>query len=230
MFAANSAVYAQSPPTISPEHISKAVISACVTLYSVYNFLLVILFARAWKVTQSRAAEQDWALCQIGLLPYCSASHANLHGFIMMAAIAAMLTSGLMAARLILQRRSIPVDLSWVFRGIFFTLVLLASPLYIGWTVPSDLSPFLSITLLAVFRALGDFRDTDEAHNITGIIDWVGDPALASSILNSQSTGGIVGAFVNEAGVHGSQVVKAAILMFHITVYVYCSLLIPNQY
>ncbi|OAA36921.1 hypothetical protein BBO_07896 [Beauveria brongniartii RCEF 3172] len=219
MFAANSAISAQSPSSVAPEYISKVVISAFVTLYSVYNFFLVILSARAWKVTQSSAAEQDWALCQIGLLPYCSASHANLYGFIMMAAIAATLTSGLIAARLILQRPSIPVDFNWVFRGIFFTLLLFAPPLYLGWTVPSDLSPFFSTMLPAIFMALGDFRDSNEAHNITGIIDWVGDPALASSILNSQRAGGIVGAFVIEAGIDGSKAVNSAIYMFHFTVF-----------
>ncbi|KAM3518907.1 hypothetical protein NHJ13051_007862 [Beauveria bassiana] len=219
MFAANSAISAQTPSIVAPEYISKVVISSCVTLYGVYNLFLVILSARAWKEAQSRAAEQDLALCQTGLLPYCSFSHANLYGFIMMAAIAATLTSGLIAARLTLHRPSVPVDLNWVFRGIFFTLLLFAPPLYVGWTVPSDLSPFFSIMLQAISMALGNFRDPNEAHNITAIIDWVRDPTLASSILNSQRAGGIVGAFVIEAGIDGSSAVKSAIFMFHFTVF-----------
>ncbi|KAM3550598.1 hypothetical protein MY1884_008172 [Beauveria asiatica] len=219
MLATNSAISAQSPSNVAPEYISKVVISAFVTLYSVYNFFLVILSARAWKVMQSGAAEQDRALCQIGLLANCSASHANLYGFIMIAAIAATLTSGLIAARLILQRPSIPVDSNWVFRGIFFTLLLFAPLLYLGWTVPTDLSPFFSIMLPAIFMALGDFRDSNEAHNITGIIDWVGNPTLASSILNSQRAGGIVGAFVIESGIDGSKAVNSAMYMFHFTVF-----------
>lgn len=146
----------------------------------------------------------------------CHPRRGALYVFIMTAAIVTTLTSGLMAVRSLLHRSSVPADHDWIFRGIFFTLVLLIPLLFVGWTsVPEQ--QLLSLDTMAHLKARADGGASDPRipfpSNGTGSL-------LPDIVFDHQPDSGIAGAFVIEATIVGldTQIVKAAIVMFHINV------------
>ncbi|KAJ6786351.1 hypothetical protein PWT90_05136 [Aphanocladium album] len=188
---------------------TKFVISTCTALYTVSNTVLATLSAIAWRQTQQDASKD----------------RASLHGFIMMASIVTSLTSGLMATRMILHRRSSPADATWAFKGMLFTLVLLVPLLFIGW---SALPPPPSFTGLEwQLKSLLDKPHPSETPDST-VTDWTSVIQGLDELQSPNSpirfgpfeyTGGLAGAFILETAVTGAKLVKAAIVMFHVNIF-----------
>ncbi|KAJ3485309.1 hypothetical protein NLG97_g6843 [Lecanicillium saksenae] len=186
---------------------TKFVLSTCTALYAVSNIVLTTLSAIAWKQTQLSA-------------------RSILYAFIMIASMVTALTSGLMATRMTLHRRSSPADAVWVFKGMLFTLVLLVPLLFLGWTAPPQKLPlperlgWEAQSFLENYHPNGisDSNTTDWTSLIEGL-DELDLPNSPIRLGPFGFSGGIAGAFLLESAINGAKLVKAAVVMFHVNVF-----------
>lgn len=124
--------------------VSRTVLVGAVMAYSFQNFLLMIFSAVAWAKAKARV-EDTPHFCGIGEIQ-CGFTRWGIYLAVSCAATIAFFTTMVMAVRSHTRAKGSVVDPMFVFRGIFFTLLVLASVVYIGWqdlnTMPNVIPDF----------------------------------------------------------------------------------------
>lgn len=188
------------------QRVTKVLLSGLTSLYSVTNFILFIMSAYAWQTAQHRS--RDMANCIVGGQS-CTMTRWNLYPFMTFAALIACLMSSLMALRAMSRGKSVPLDPVWLFRGMFFTLLIMTPLVFIGWTAPASAGQFPSG---------GDFLG--KAHSCPdGSNDCTNTPILGSTTwdkLMPQHLAGLSGTFLLESADSACMCGKPAMVLMHI--------------
>jgi hypothetical protein len=185
------------------QRTTKIVLVSLTSLYSIVSFVLFIMSAGAWQKAYHRA--NNVASCMVGD-PNCSLARWALYGFFTVAALIFSITSGLIAFRGICHRKLSPIDPVFVFRGMFFTLLIMAPLLFIGWT-PSFAAPSMDDDFYAR-SVCPDGSDDCNASALPGSTKWI--------MPTSHSLAGLSGTFILESTDPFSKCGKSAMIMAHV--------------
>lgn len=117
---------------------SKSFLSGLVALYSVSNLILFVLSCLAWTKAKDHAASRD---CNLMAFVGCGFTRWALYSFMAASALICFVSTAIIALSSVFRARGAAVDPLYVFRGVFFTLLLLVPIIYLGW---SNLSVVLS--------------------------------------------------------------------------------------
>ncbi|KND92158.1 hypothetical protein TOPH_03112 [Tolypocladium ophioglossoides CBS 100239] len=113
-----------------PRRLIKLILAGLVALYSVSNLVLFVLSCVAWSKAKDHASND----CILMGSVECGFTRWALYSLIAAAAMICFSITAVMAVSSVFRARGAPVDPLYVFRGIFFTLLLLAPIIYIGWS------------------------------------------------------------------------------------------------
>ncbi|KAK2593410.1 hypothetical protein QQS21_008898 [Conoideocrella luteorostrata] len=113
--------------------ISKSVLLFLVASYGVTNFILIVLALIANHRGKKYAKKHTDSSGPIGWDP----DSYGPYSFVAAAASICCLTAIVMALNIAFRARKLAVDPLYVFRGVFFTLLVMAPVLIMGWLHPS---------------------------------------------------------------------------------------------
>ncbi|PNY23140.1 Uncharacterized protein TCAP_06911 [Tolypocladium capitatum] len=199
--------------------LTKLILAGLVALYSVSNFVLFVLSCLAWSKAKGHVDSDN--CIKMGFVG-CGFTRWALYSFMAAAALICFVSTAIMAFSSVFRSRGAAVDPLYVFRGIFFTLLLLAPVIYIGWS-----------NLFLVFDDADKHRAT-KTHEALICEEWGrikpefanmhGYPAkynaCDSTVLNAgPGFGGLGGAFILEVADHEFLGAKAAYAMAHFNVF-----------
>lgn len=195
----------------SCHRITKVMLSVFTVVYSITNLAVFILSTMAWRNVQA-AASRSWHACTSSP-ELCSPGRGVMYAFISAVSLISFLTTGLMAARMVFHQRKNRVDAPWVFRGVFFTLLLFIPLIYIGWSEPLQTHDKNNSVNMAGLAPLFHLDHNEKNKTGTGVdMSFIPDINFGPS----KKFTGIVGAFVVESAVSGVKMVKATVVMVHV--------------
>ncbi|QPH12666.1 hypothetical protein C2857_004933 [Epichloe festucae Fl1] len=116
------------------EKATKTLLWLLVASYGITNFILIIMSLVTNHRTKTQVAEND---CRVGRVD-CGLTAWGLYPFIAAAATVCFITAFFMSVNIGLRtRKTAAVDPLYVFRGVFFTLLVLTPVVMVGWVEPS---------------------------------------------------------------------------------------------
>ncbi|POR32144.1 Uncharacterized protein TPAR_07652 [Tolypocladium paradoxum] len=113
------------------QRLTKLILAGLIALYSVSNLVLLVVSCVAWSSAKDRADSRD---CTLMGFVGCGFTRWALYSFIAAAALICFLITAIMALSSVFRTRGAALDPLYVFRGVFFTLLLLAPIIYLGWS------------------------------------------------------------------------------------------------
>lgn len=115
------------------DKLTKTLLVFLVAAYGITNFVLIIMSLATNHLTRTQVAEND---CRVGRFN-CGLAAWGLYPFIAAAATVCFITAFFMSVNISLCAKKTAVDPLYVFRGIFFTLLVLTPVVMLGWIKPS---------------------------------------------------------------------------------------------
>ncbi|GAB0137920.1 hypothetical protein EsDP_00006171 [Epichloe bromicola] len=115
------------------EGLTKTLLVFLVASYGITNFVLIIMSLVTNHLTKTHVAEND---CRVGGVD-CGLAAWGLYPFIAAAATVCFITAFFMSVNISLRAKRTAVDPLYVFRGVFFTLLVLTPVVMLGWMQPS---------------------------------------------------------------------------------------------
>ncbi|PHH62708.1 hypothetical protein CDD81_6777 [Ophiocordyceps australis] len=111
-----------------PGRLSKCILLTLILIYTTSNFILFASSASAWSLTRRHTT------CHSATT--CSSTRWSLYSILTPAALIAFVGSATMAANTLVYARAFPIDPLFVFRSVFFSLLLLVPILGLAWSSP----------------------------------------------------------------------------------------------
>lgn len=120
-------------------HLSKVMLVGLTCCYGLSHIILFIMSAVAWGTAKNRANRAECLGMDPNVSPRvdgCGHARWALYPFLTFGSLICSITSGIMAFRSCYHTKGAPLDAMYVFRGVFFTVLILATLVVIGWTNP----------------------------------------------------------------------------------------------
>lgn len=186
--------YASHRPT-------KVTLVTCTALYSVAHLILFFMSAVAWSSAKARANETPFSIGGIDT----TLNRWGLYPFMTFGALVCFVTSAVMTIRSSCRIKGSPLDAKFIFRGIFYTLIIILPIVIAGWTNPllGAINPSPTMTMACTEGPSGESVCT---------------PVTQQDNLSSGSMphiGSVCGTFVMETFDAGYPGPKPAMTMIH---------------
>lgn len=170
----------------SAHSLSRRFLALLVTLYSISNLLLFIFACKAWTKAKQRA---DSIHCRFLDSIECGFTRWALYTFIAAASFVCFVSTAIMSLSSWLRAKGSALDPLYIFRGVFFTLLILTPIIYLGWT---------GLTLNPGHHD-GKPPDTRKPSAVGNVTDDLGCDATSLPPPPGADFGSLGGAFILEA-------------------------------
>lgn len=117
--------YASHRPT-------KVTLVTCTALYSIANLILFFMSAVAWSSAKARAEAVPFAVNGVDT----SLNRWGLYPFMTFGSLVCCFTSAVMAFRSSCRIKGSPLDAKFIYRGVFYTLLVILPIVIAGWCSP----------------------------------------------------------------------------------------------
>lgn len=124
---------------LSSARLSKTLLIGLSSCYGICQFILFIMSAVAWSFAKKPGERGE---CILGHPDYngpaegCGHSRWAIYPFITFGSLICFFTTAFMAFRATFHTQGSPLDAMYIFRGAFFTVLIMATLVLAGWTSP----------------------------------------------------------------------------------------------